>query len=116
VDALLENAQRIFDVARSDESAEPTDFALMIRPDGGLHIVMEPLPETAAIHDGARISYRVSRTSDGVRVVGRSGDRECMLQEGFRQDRAKCARFSAELLRDQPLYRINSPLTISAAS
>ena len=113
MDAFLENAQRIFDVARSDGSAEPNDFALLIRPDGGLHFVMEsPLSlDAAAIHGGARIAYRVTRTSGGgVRVAGRNGNRECVLEQ------RSTHRAGAEWLRDRPLYRITSPLTLSAAS
>jgi hypothetical protein len=119
VDAFFENAQRIFDVARSDDSTEPNDFALLIRPDGGLHFVMEsPLSlEAAAVHGGARIAYRVTKSSGGgVRVVGRSGDRECVLAEHAPRHDGQAQRFSAELLRDQPLYRISSPLTISASA
>ena len=126
MDAFFENAQKIFDVARADESGESNDFALLIRPDGGLHFVMEsPLDsatalDAAATNAGARIAYRVTRNGKGgVRVAGRSGDQECVLErrvpgqhEGLRNAR----QFSAELLRDQPLYRINSPLTLSAAS
>ena len=128
MDAFLENAQRIFDVARLDDSAEPNDFALLIRPDGGLHFVMEsPLPrldselESAAVHGAARTAYRVTRTQGGgVRVAGRDGNRECVLEQRASRHPACGAfparRFHAELLRDQPLYRISSPLTISAAS
>jgi len=126
VDVFLENAQRIFDVARSDESTEPNDFALLIRPDGGLHLVMEsPLPlldaemEAAAIHGEARIAYRVTKTVAGeVRVVGRNGNRECLLLQHAPQTSAEnlSKRFSTELLRDQPLYWISSPLTLSASS
>jgi hypothetical protein len=140
VDVFLENAQRIFDVARSDDGTEPNDFALLIRPDGGLHFVMEsPLSlEAAAIHGGARTAYRVTKTSGGgVRVVGRSGNQECVLEQhsalqpwqrfdgglyqsnpGQSESGVHVAnrRFSAELLRDQPLYRITSPLTLSASS
>jgi len=123
VDAFLENAQRIFDVARSDDSAEPNDFALLIRPDGGLHFVMEsPVGqemtlESAAVHDGARIAYHVTRTTGGgVRVFGRSGNRECTLQQHAAGRRESADRFTAELLRDQPLYRISSPLTLCASS
>ena len=39
MDSFLVNAQRIFDVASSASGNE--DFALLIRPDGGLHFVME---------------------------------------------------------------------------
>ncbi len=135
MDVFLENAQQIFDVARSGDSAEPNDFALLIRPDGGLHFVMEsPLSlEAAAIHGGARTAYRVTKTiGGGVRVVGRSGNQQCVLEQhsalapwrGGDQclsphdagSRADNQRFLAELLRDQPVYRINSPLTLSASS
>jgi hypothetical protein len=120
VDAFFENAQRIFDVARSDDSAEPKDFALLIRPDGGLHFVMEsPLSlEAAATHGGARIAYRVTKTGGGgVRVTGRSGNRECVLTQDPAPGAtvASIRRFSTELLRDQPLYRIDSPLALSAS-
>jgi len=107
VNAFLENAQKLFDVARADSSASNTDFALLVRPDGGLHLIMEsPLSlEAAAIHAGARTAYRVTRSSGGVRVMGRDGDRQCVLE-----DRAQARRVSNELLRDQPLYRITAPL------
>ena len=123
MDAFLENAQRIFDVARSDDSAEPNDFALLIQPDGGLHFVMESslesavALESAVIHGGARIAYRVTRTNGGgVRVAGRSGNRECVLQQHAVHYPESASRFTAELLRDQPLYKINSPLTLCASS
>jgi hypothetical protein len=132
VDAFLENAQRIFDVARSDDGAEPNDFALLIRPDGGLHFVMESASsysdseiESAAIHGEARTAYRVTKTrGGGVRVAGRSGNQQCVLEHhaplglglGLTGSPDRTRRFSAELLRDQPLYRISSPLTIAAAS
>ncbi len=124
MDVFLENAQRIFDVARSDDSTEPNDFALMIRPDGGLHFVMESSLESATaleaarIHGEARTAYRVTKTyGGGVRVAGRSGDLECVLEQRCGANHAqRASRFTAELLRDQPLYRISSPLTIAAAS
>jgi len=111
MDSFFENAQRIFDVARSgavspDSNGEDRDFALLIRPDGGLHFVMEsPFSlEAAAIHGGASIAYRVSTSRDGVRVQGRSGGKDCVIEE---RNPAK------QLLRDQPLYRISSPLLIA---
>lgn len=120
MDAFFENAQRIFDVARLDASSEPKDFALLIRPDGGLHFVMEsPLSlEAAAVHGGARIAYRVTKSLTGeVRVSGRSETQECMLT-AHRQttDQNSSRRFSSEILRDQPRYWISSPLTLSAPS
>lgn len=129
MDAFLENAQRIFDVARSDAGAEPNDFALLIRPDGGLHFVMESpqdpaLALEAAVHGEARSAYRITKTSEGgVRVTGRSGSRECVfavsggaVRPGGAARSSAGYRFSAELLRDQPLYRISSPPALSASS
>src|SRR5215831_5320330 len=113
MDPFLENAQQIFDVARSGGSGETGDFALLIRPDGGLHLVMEsPLSlDAAAIYGGARTAYRVTRVSGGgVRVEGRSGSQECLIEQRAAHHTSK------ELLRDQPLYWITSPLTLSAAS
>jgi|SRR5579872_5865047 len=108
MDAFFENAQRIFDVARSDAASsgwdqENRDFALLIRPDGGLHFVMEsPFSlEAAAIHGGAQSAYRISRSREGVSVQGQSAGRDCMLREHSAVH---------QLLRDQPLYRVASPL------
>jgi hypothetical protein len=104
MDTLFENAQRIFDVARSGRDAgngggdaDSQDFALLIRPDGVLHFVMEsPFSiEAAAIHAGAQSAYRITRSRDGVRVQGRSACGDCVLEE--RNPRR-------ELISDQPLY------------
>lgn len=103
MNSLLENAQRIFEVAKSAGSEGTQDFALLIKPDGGLHFVMEcPFSiEGAAIHAGALSAYRITRDGGRVRVQGQRAGEECLLQirTGHR-----------ELLRDAPLYRITSPL------
>jgi hypothetical protein len=118
VDVFLENAQQIFDVARLDESTEPNDFALLILPDGGLHFVMESSPDRLeAQMEEAPSAYRVTKAGNGeVRVAGRKGDRECLLTQRASQKAKQPGRFSAELLKDQPLYWITSPLTLSASS
>jgi hypothetical protein len=110
MDTLFENARRIFDVARSAGAADNQDFALLIRPDGGLHFVMEsPFSmEAVAQHCGGRAAYRITRSRDGVRVDGRGAGRNCVLQES-----SAPKAFSKEMLRDQPLYRIASPLLTS---
>jgi hypothetical protein len=113
MDSLVENTQRIFDVARSAADGgndhDNQDFALMIRPDGVLHFVMEsPFSiEGAASHAGAQSAWRITRSREGVRVQGRSGSRDCVLEERSAHK---------ELLRDQPLYRITSPLLTSSAA
>ena len=113
MNTFFENAQRLFEVARADSSAENTDFALLVRPDGGLHLIMEtPLSlEAAAIHAGARTAYRVTRTRDAVLVTGRNAGQQCSFE-----DRTRSKRVSGELLRDQPLYQMNSPRLMAAGS
>ncbi len=103
MDSLLENTQRIFEVARNAGDGDPQDFALLIGEDGGLRFIMEtPFSiEAAAIHGGARSAWRITRSRDGVRVEGRSGNRNCLLRE----QSARC-----ELLPDLPRYWITSPL------
>jgi hypothetical protein len=107
MESLLENARQIFDVARS--GGDNQDFALLIRPDGALHFVMEsPFSiEGAAAYAGAKSAFRITRSQDGVRVQGRSAGRDCLLEE--RNPRR-------ELLRDQPLYRITSPLLTAGSA
>jgi len=122
VNTFLENAQRIFDVARAESGGDSADFALMVLPDGGLHVIMEsPLSlETAAIHAGAQAAYLVSRSRQGVRVTGRGAGQRCVLEgepggvSGGIPDHRR--RAGSELVRDQPLYRITSPLLTSSAS
>jgi hypothetical protein len=112
VDTFLLNAQHILNVAKSDSSGEHSEFALLIRPDGGIHMIMESelTLDAAAIEAGAKTAYRVTRSANGVRVTGSEGQRHCQLEEGVRP------RIAAELLRDQPLYRIAPPLLTSNAS
>jgi hypothetical protein len=108
--SLFENARRIFEVAQSEGGSEDSqDFALLIRPDGALHFVMEsPFSlEGAAAYAGAESAFRITRSRDGVRVQGRSGSGDCVLEE---------RNPVRDLLRDQPLYRITSPLLISCAA
>jgi len=114
MDSFLENAQRIFDVARAASSQAPQDFALLIKPDGGLHFVMEsPFSmEGAVAGAGAQTAYRVTRSTEGTRVqglrAGKGGDSERCLLETHNIRRS--------LLRDQPLYCITSPLLTSGTS
>ncbi len=101
MDTFLENAQRIFDVAQADSSGQNSDFMLLVRADGSLHMVMEQTlnPESAAIAYGADTAYHVVRTGKRVTVSGRSGENRCQLTHG---NSARTA--PGRLLRDQPLY------------
>ena len=109
MDVFFQNAHRILDTASAGTDSENDDFVLLIRPDGGLHFVMEtPFTiDAAAIHAGAQAAYHVNRSCAGVRVTGRSMGRDCVLEH--RNPR----RAHNTLLRDQPLYRITSPVLTS---
>ena len=109
MDAFLDNAQRIFDVARADDSNNFDEFAIVIRPDGGLHFIMEsPVSvEGASAYAGAQTTYRVTRSPHGVRVDGKN-----FGQDGFVQSCSMERRDPrAELLRDRVLYLTGSPVS-----
>ena len=101
---FFENAQKIFDVARSGTGEQSSDFALMIRPDGGLHLLMDsPLSlEAAAVHGGAQAVYHVQHSRGGVRVTGQAPGQTCVLED------AGLKRSDVLRLRDQPLYQLMS--------
>lgn len=96
---FVDNAQKIFDVAQADTSGSQDQFALMIRPDGGLHFMMHtPLSlEAAAMEVGAQSAYLVTKSRSGVRVEGRRQGESCVFEKRHPQ---------TYLLRDQPLYLI----------
>ena len=100
MDPFLLNAQRIFDVARADSSGGDSEFALLIRPNGGVQMFMG----SADRLDGLGVFYKVKRSSRAVRVTGQQGGRRCELEENTRPH------LSSELLRDQPVYSISAPL------
>jgi hypothetical protein len=109
VDMFLEHAQQILDVAQSDHSGSREDFALLIRPDGGLHFIMESqfTLEAASEYVGAQSAYRVTRDRSGTRVEGWSIGRKCVLE-----DRPA----HLQILRDQPFYRITSSTSPTTGS
>lgn len=108
MDTFLENARRIFEVAQADVSSAASQFAILVRDDGGLHFIMEsPVSiEGASAWSGARTAYRVTRSAAGTRVEGRNGGKDCVIEEH---------RSFRNLLRDQPLYVITSPLLTSSS-
>ena len=112
---LFENARRIFDVASAGpaDCHEPQDFALLIRPDGGMRFVMEsPFSiEAAAIDAGAQSAFRITRSRDGVRVEGRSASGDCILHQRNAQPNP-----CRMLLPDRPLYCITSPLLTAGSA
>ncbi|MDP9054453.1 MAG: hypothetical protein M3N93_09160 [Acidobacteriota bacterium] len=113
MDSFLENAHRIFEVARTAGSEQPRDFALLVKTDGGLHFLMDtPFSlEAAAGYAGARSAYRITRSIDGIRVQGQRAGRNGESEECVLESRS----VRRDLLRDLPLYRISSPLLISGS-
>lgn len=109
---LLDNARRIFEIADSTLAAEPEDFALLIKPDGALHFVMETAfsMDGAAQHVGAQCAFRVTRSAAGVRVEGqRYGSTQsegCVVEKRF---------IAFGLLRDRPLYSISGSSLLLAS-
>lgn len=97
MDNFLDNAQRIFDVAQAAGSNGSEEFALIIRPDGGLHFIMDsPVSlEAASVYAGARSAYRVTRSRSGIRVEGKTYGQSCVLEQ---------RNVRAEIFRDQALY------------
>lgn len=112
METLVENAQRILDVAAAADANGPDEFAVLVTRHGGLHILMnQPFRLDAAAQDaGADTAFRVVRSKSGVRVEGHAPGEDCVLRSRVRQTRA------AQWLLDQPLYRITSPLVTSSAS
>ena len=117
MNSFLENAQQLFDVARADNKAEDLDFALLVRPDGGLHLIMESSApfDSPVDYAEARVAYRVTRSGGGVRVQGKNGAQTCLLEDQGRS-RVRKIPVVRELLRDRVLYSITSPLLNSASS
>jgi len=115
MDTFLENAQRILDVARSGEGGSGEshmsneDFALLIRPDGGLHFIMgSPVSiDGAASCDEVQTAYHVSRSPQGVRVEGKTFGRSCILEHRHA---------IRALLRDQVLYSMTGPLLTAGST
>jgi len=117
VNAFLDNARGLFEVAGSDVDTD-CDFALFVRRDGGLHMVMDlgsvpggvapglDLPVPAEVGDGFSGSYRVTRLRGAVRVQGRSGSDHCLLESRAARDVRRW------VLRDERLYSVISPLPL----
>ena len=127
MDSFFENARRIFDVARTAADSDLNDFVLRISPDGGMHFVMDSAlsPGENALSPFTETSYRVTKSvGGGVRVVGRTSQQECVLERhpnaqhepALHGERTVDNRFVTDFLRDQPFYRIDSPLTLSGRS
>lgn len=90
---FLQDAESILHAAQSaaGATANPTDFTILISPEGGIHMLTEsdwPLASLES-HYGARTLYRVSQASGQITVEGRSGLARCRLQSEHPQATAR---------------------------
>jgi len=84
VGRFLKDAEAILSAAETahDATPSPTNFTILIGPEGGIHMLAEsdwPLASLEA-HHGARTLYRVSQAGSHIAVEGRSGNQRCRLE------------------------------------
>jgi len=84
VGAFLQDAEAILTAAKSASGAtsNPTNFTILIGPEGGIHMLADsdwPLASLEA-HHGSRTLYRVSQAQGHITVEGRSGSQRCRLE------------------------------------
>jgi hypothetical protein len=90
VDRFFADAQGIFETALAAPSHEGGSFGLMIRQDGGIHVVMDtPFTLEAMVAElGARTAFRVARERGGVKLEGFSNGRRCSIESPKMSHRA----------------------------
>ncbi len=84
VSRFIDNATDILEAAENVmmTGQAPSELAILLGVEGGIRIVADsdwPLESLQREH-GAQSAYRVSSTSDGVRVEGREGLRTCHFE------------------------------------
>lgn len=104
---FLKDANEILQAASvvADDSAVLT---ILIHPRGQIHVVdgaEVPMECLQASHGGA-VAFRVSRSTEGVRVEGRDGASRCILEKRKPVQRALSAAAALGLFRDRPLYSV----------
>jgi hypothetical protein len=104
VSLLLKHAENLYAVAEAaaGPGAGAQELAILVRADGGLHVVQAEGWSLAQIaeHHGVRTAYRVSRKGTAVRVEGTMGTQSCLL-EG-----RPPGLLAQEWLRDRPAYEL----------
>ena len=80
---FLEDAERVLETAGVKPAyCGMAELAILIDVWGGMRIVDAAgwRPEALQAHYGAATVYQVMRTPGGIRVMGRSGGRSCVLE------------------------------------
>jgi hypothetical protein len=83
VSRFLDDAVRIFETAEAAPAGDACgELNILIDGEGGLRIVQAAgwNPDALRQHYGARTSYRVTRTRDGIRLEGRGPGGTCRIQ------------------------------------
>jgi hypothetical protein len=100
VSRFLDDAVSVFETASG--GGEAAEIAILLDTAGAVRIVPAEgwQPEALQAHYGAEAVYHVSRTADGVRVRGRSGEMRCAFQSQTGPSRLNL------LARSAPLYTV----------
>lgn len=88
--SFLNNAERIFEVAR--QSSEPEDLTIRLNPEGGIHVISGP-----DYSYSSDTTYRVRRGQGVVEVQGSAGGHMCLL---------RTAKVQAGWMLDRPMYMV----------
>jgi hypothetical protein len=99
----LQHAEEIFLAAQAG-GPEDCDLAILVKDDGGIHVVAGPEGELEPlrIHHGAAAAYRLRRDVAGVRLEARSRRQSCRFETN------DAARPIWPALPDYPQYRLVS--------
>lgn len=81
---FLDNARQLFEAAESAWRLGQalSDLTILIGANGSVHMIADsdwPLDRLLA-HHGAQMAYRVGERNGKVRVQGRAGGRQCLLE------------------------------------
>jgi len=89
VGIFLKRAEEILDVAVSTSIGGSSDFAILIRHDGGMQIFDGIGWELTGLmaEYGAREVYKIERRLTLIRVAGQSGSQTCLLERKFEPSR-----------------------------
>lgn len=88
--SFLNNAERIFEVAR--QSSEPEDLTIRLNPEGGIHVIAGS--DYSYTSD---TTYRIRRGQGMVEVQGNAGGHMCLL---------RTAKAATEWMLDRPMYML----------
>lgn len=107
--AFTEQAGQVFDAAIAAPEGSSPALTILIRPEGQIHIVDGAESSIDALQHrfGCGTAFRVTRYGGEVRVEGRSGPNQCVIEKP-RPVKTYAAR-SLGLFIDRPAYCLTQP-------